>query len=165
MTKLWDVALDRFINKEKRGAGQPPKFDSPEKIAKRAREYFEWCQNETLDEEKLFAFQGEVTRDTIYHKRPFTQAGLCIFLEISEDTWRNYRKKPEFFEVVSEIDKVIYEQKFSGASVGLFNSSIIARDLGLKDKSEIDHQSSDGSMSPKDAQEAILAALTRKYQE
>lgn len=146
MTKLWDVALDRFINK--RPVGSPPKFSSPEDIAKRAREYFEWCQDETLNEEKLFAFQGDVTRDTIYHKRPFTQAGLCVFLEISEDTWRNYRNKPEFFEVVSEIDKVIYEQKFSGASVGLFNSSIISRDLGLKDKIETDHKSSDGSMSP-----------------
>jgi hypothetical protein len=31
----------------------------------------------------------------------------------------------------------MYEQKFSGAAAGLLNPNIIARDLGLADKSEI----------------------------
>lgn len=165
MVHLWDVALGRFINKENRGRGQPPKFNSPEQMAIRAREYFEWCAENTLEEEKLFAFQGEVTRDSVFHKRPFTQAGLCIFLGISEDTYRNYKLKPEFFEVTSEIDKIMYEQKFAGASVGLFNANIIARDLGLKDKIETDHKSSDGSMTPKATSDAVLDILKKKHAE
>ena len=31
----------------------------------------------------------------------------------------------------------MFEQKFAGAAVGLFNADIIARDLGLTDKQEI----------------------------
>ena len=31
----------------------------------------------------------------------------------------------------------MFEQKFAGAAVGLFNANIIARDLGLTDKQEI----------------------------
>ena len=31
----------------------------------------------------------------------------------------------------------MFEQKFAGAAVGLFNANIIARDLGLADKQDI----------------------------
>ena len=165
MAQLWEIALDRFTDKKKRGAGQPPKFDTPEQMAIRAREYFEWCSKNPLNEHKIFAQQGEIVDGEVKHKRPFTQAGLCIFLEISEDTYRNYKKNPRFFEVTSEIDKIMYEQKFAGASAGLFNANIIARDLGLKDKSEIDHQSTDGSMSPKDTSATVLEILKKKYAE
>lgn len=33
----------------------------------------------------------------------------------------------------------MYAQKFEGASVGAFNANIIARDLGLIDKKEVEH--------------------------
>ena len=35
------------------------------------------------------------------------------------------------------IEKTIYKQKFDGATAGSFNANIIARDLGLKDKTDI----------------------------
>ena len=166
MAQLWEIALDRFTDKKKRGAGQPPKFDTPEQMAIRAREYFEWCSKTPLNEHKIFAQQGEIIDGEVKHKRPFTQAGLCVYLGISEDTWRNYRdKKPEYFEVTKLITDAMYDQKFSGASAGLFNANIIARDLGLKDKSEIDHQSTDGSMSPKDTSQTVLEILKKKYVE
>ena len=34
---------------------------------------------------------------------------------------------------------VIRTQKFEGASAGLLNANIIARDLGLSDKTELEH--------------------------
>lgn len=39
---------------------------------------------------------------------------------------------------MDEVETTIYTQKFEGAAVGAFNSNIIARDLGLADKKEID---------------------------
>ena len=45
---------------------------------------------------------------------------------------------PKFSEVRDNIKRVIFTQKFEGASAGLLNSSIIARELGLADKKEID---------------------------
>jgi hypothetical protein len=100
-------------------------------------EYFEWANDTPLKEDKLFAFQGEVTRDTIDLMRPFTISSLCIFLDISDQTLADYGKRDGFIGVVDNIKKIIYEQKFSGAATGLLNSNIIARDLGLKDKSEL----------------------------
>ena len=135
-------------------------------MLERAIEYFKWCEDNPLGEHKIFAQQGAIVDGEVKHRRPYTQAGLCVYLGISEDTWRNYRdKKPEYFEVTKLITDAMYDQKFSGASAGIFNANIIARDLGLKDKIETDHKSSDGSMSPKDAGRAVLDILKKKHAE
>lgn len=141
MAHLWEIGASRI--------GQPPCFNSPQEMLERAIEYFKWCEDNPLDEHKIFAQQGMIIDGEVKHKRPYTQAGLCVYLGISEQTWRNYRdSNPDYFEVTKLITDAMYDQKFAGASAGIFNANIIARDLGLKDKIETDHKSSDGSMSP-----------------
>lgn len=156
MAHLWEIGASRL--------GQPPCFNSPEEMLERAIEYFKWCEDNPLGEHKIFAQQGAIVDGEVKHRRPYTQAGLCVYLGISEQTWRNYRdSNPAYFEVTRLITDAMYDQKFAGASAGIFNANIIARDLGLKDKSEIDHQSSDGSMTPKDAGKAVLDILKKKH--
>lgn len=158
MAHLWEIGASRL--------GQPPCFNSPKEMLERAIEYFKWCEDNPLGEHKIFAQQGAIVDGEVKHKRPYTQAGLCVYLGISEQTWRNYRdSNPDYFEVTKLITDAMYDQKFAGASAGIFNANIIARDLGLKDKSEIDHQSSDGSMSPKDTSKAVLDILKKKHAE
>lgn len=158
MAHLWEIGASRL--------GQPPCFNSPGEMLERAIEYFKWCEDNPLGEHKIFAQQGAIVDGEVKHKRPYTQAGLCVYLGISEQTWRNYRdSNPAYFEVTKLITDAMYDQKFAGASAGIFNANIIARDLGLKDKSEIDHQSSDGSMTPKDAGRAVLDILKKKHAE
>lgn len=128
--ELWEVA--------KKGVGKPPAFNSPEEMKERAFEYFEWLEENSLRESKPFSSQGEVIYGEISKMRPATQHGLCVFLNIGVSTWHDYKKKPEYSEVTSVIESVMYEQKFSGAATGLLNANIIARDLGLKDGSDID---------------------------
>jgi hypothetical protein len=65
-----------------------------------------------------------------------TISGLCLFLDIAEETWSNYREREDFVGVTTRAEKIIYNQKFSGAAADLLNANIIARDLGLKEKSE-----------------------------
>jgi hypothetical protein len=65
-----------------------------------------------------------------------TLMGLCIFLGITLETWIQYRDKDGFSDVTKEIDYIIRTQKFEGASAGMLNPNIIARDLGLIDKSD-----------------------------
>lgn len=73
-------------------------------------------------------------------ERPYTIQGFCVFAEISSQTFYNYEKDEAYLEIVSRIRDVIYTQKFEGAAVGAFNANIIARDLGLTDKKELDHK-------------------------
>ena len=65
-----------------------------------------------------------------------TISGLCLFLDICENTWTNYKKQPDFLSITLEVEKVIYNQKFTGASADLLNANIIARELGLADKQQ-----------------------------
>ena len=69
--------------------------------------------------------------------RAMTLEGLCIFLDIDRKTFDNYCAKDDFFPITSHIRDIIYEQKFTGAAANLLNGNIIARDLGLKEKTEL----------------------------
>jgi hypothetical protein len=111
-------------------------FSSPEILWEACKEYFEATVNRPWIKKDWVGKDGmEVDRETT---PPFTLSGLCLFLDIEEKTWWNYRKRKDFLQVVSRVERVIYTQKFEGATVGVFNSNIIARDLGLTDKREIE---------------------------
>ncbi|EMJ7210428.1 DNA-packaging protein [Proteus mirabilis] len=118
--------------------GRKPIFESPDDLWNACCEYFEWVEENPLYETKAFAFQGVVTKETLPKMRAMTLSGLCLFLDIHEDTWRLYRAREDFIEVTTRAEKVIYDQKFSGAAADLLNANIIARDLGLKDRQEVE---------------------------
>tara|TARA_R110000850_G_scaffold114430_2_gene229290 strand:- start:193 stop:714 length:522 start_codon:yes stop_codon:yes gene_type:complete len=149
--------------------GRKPIFASSKDLWKCSTEYFEWCEDNPLYETKAFAFQGVVTTEELPKMRAMTVMGLCLFLDISQETLSDYAKKDGFIGVVASIKNIIRDQKFSGAAADLLNANIIARDLGLKDKSDVDHSSSDGSMTPKETK--IITAdmnqedATRIYQD
>ena len=130
-------------------AGAKPKFATPEQLEKSCREYFQWVEDNPLWEMKAFAFQGVVTQEPVANMRAMTIGGLSLFLDITRQTWGEYRKRADLSDVTSWAEETIRDQKFGGAAADLLNANIIARDLGLKDNSEVDHKSTDGSMSPK----------------
>jgi hypothetical protein len=100
-------------------------------------EYFVWVDDNPLKEVKAFAFQGIVTQESIPKMRAMTIDGLCLFLDISTDTWKLYTDREDFIGVTRKAENVIRSQKFSGAAADLLNANIIARDLGLTDKKDI----------------------------
>lgn len=116
-------------------------FNTPEDLLNACNEYFEWCQNNPLLESTLQ--KRKVSRDeeiietyTIPKLRPFTIQGLCNFLDIAISTFQEYEKREGFSVITTRARQIIYNQKFEGAASGFLNPSIIARDLGLTDKSE-----------------------------
>ncbi|EKO0251738.1 DNA-packaging protein [Citrobacter portucalensis] len=123
--------------------GRNPKFESGDQLWSACCEYFQWVEDNPLWEMKPFAYQGEVTQEPVAKMRAMTLTGLCLFLDISDDTWRNYRSNEDLLGVVSRAEKVIYDQKFSGAAADLLNANIIARDLGLAEKKEVKQSVSD----------------------
>ena len=124
--------------------GRNPIFSNPEQLRNACYEYFEWVENNPLYEEKIFHAQGVITKDTVAKIRAMTISGLCLFLDICENTWTNYKKQPDFLSITLEVEKVIYNQKFTGASADLLNANIIARELGLADKQQNEHTGVDG---------------------
>jgi len=117
--------------------GRSPKFDKPEKLWAAACEYFDWVEANPLYEDKLVSYQGVTTHEPVAKMRAMTIVGLCVFLDIVRSTWDEYRSKKGFSDIVTRVEDIIRTQKFEGASADLLNPSIIARDLGLADKSEL----------------------------
>lgn len=117
--------------------GRAPIFGSPEELWTACCEYFAWVDENPLYESKGFAFQGVVTEHSFPKMRAMTVVGLCIFLDISVRTWAEYRDRQDFTPITTRVDEIIRTQKFQGAAADLLNANIIARDLGLADKSEL----------------------------
>lgn len=112
----------------------------PLELAERADQYFCYCDEHPWWKKELV--KGGENAGMIIDipvQCPYIMSGLCLFLGISQQTFLNYEKRKEFFEVCTRIREIIYTQKFSGASVGAFNAAIIARDLGLVDKREVNN--------------------------
>ena len=123
--------------KHRSSHGRKPIFASPDDLEAACVEYFSWVEGNPLYEAQAFAYQGVVKIEPIAKMRPMTVAGLCIFLDISQQAWSEYKARDGFGEVTTRVDDIIRTQKFAGAAAGLLNANIIARDLGLSDKSEL----------------------------
>lgn len=117
--------------------GGKPVFENAAQMAEAAAAYFEYVVQTPLYSEKLFAYQGGVTRAQEPHMRAMTIKGLCTFLGISESTWKSYRDRADYQELVTTIEQIIYTQKFEGAAAGLLNASIVSRDLGLAEQKQL----------------------------
>ncbi len=116
--------------------GRNPIFANPEDLWTAACEYFEWVDENPLYEDKVTSFQGVNTHEPLAKMRAMTISGLCLFLDIDQTTWKDYGKKEDFSRIVTRAEEVIKSQKFAGAAADLLNANIIARDLGLADRSE-----------------------------
>lgn len=116
-------------------AGPKPKFKTPEALWDACVEYFEWVDANPLHE--VIAYQGKAG-ESLPKLRAMTIVGLCLFLDIDETSWRNWRaSRPDLLPIITRVERVIYSQKFEGAAAGLFVPNIIARDLGLADRQEL----------------------------
>jgi hypothetical protein len=136
--------------------GRKPIFASPDDLWSACVEYFEWAEANPLREEKVFNGKDGIVRADIAKMRAMTISGLCIFLDIDKTTWEDWRGHPDFSRVVMRADEIIRDQKFAGAAADLLNANIIARDLGLADKSELTGKDG-GPVETKDVSDRDLA--------
>ena len=118
-------------------------FKTPNTMQNAAFEYFDWVHNNPL--EKAIVYQGVISDDTEKLMRAMTIKGLCIFWGVNcqylndfvKSLDLNDKRGKDFSLVIETIYEIIETQKFEGASAGLLNPNIIARDLGLTDKKEL----------------------------
>jgi hypothetical protein len=140
-------------------------FETPDDLQRACEEYLAWNEANPLIEKKPFCFQGQIIMAELQKPRAPSIVGLCLHLGIHRHTWQNYRISDEFDLVCDEIEDRMKQYKFENAVAGLMNPTLIARDIGLVDKQEIDLSSKDGTMSPKEQSAAVLEALKRKHAE
>lgn len=145
--------------------GRKPKFAKPHLLWNACVEYFNWTEDNPLKEEKVFHSAGTITKADVNHIRAMTESGLCIFLDIGQSTWDDYKHKQDFSEVTTRVSRIIYNQKFAGAAADMLNANIIARDLGLKDKKDIIIDAKIKSTSKQITSEMSQEEATKLYQD
>lgn len=131
--------------------GRDKLFSTPELMWEAACEYFESIDSNpyTKVEAKtvnIGDYQSEIALAHLPVMKPYTMQGLCRYLNCNDVYFNQFKenlKKDDphyegFSQILTRIRDIIYEQKFSGAASGFFNANIIARDLGLADKKELD---------------------------
>jgi hypothetical protein len=128
--QFWKIAAARI--------GRPLSFRTPADLWAACCEYFAWVDKHPLHEAQAFAYQGRVTLKSLPKMRAMTIGALCLYLGVEEKTWRNYRGRKDFLPVITRAESIIRAQKFEGAAAELLSPTIIARDLGLADKTVLD---------------------------
>jgi len=123
--------------------GRDAIFTDPKKLMEAAQNYFNWCEeNPHIKIERGSSEKGVWTKE-IEIRRPFLIEELCIYLGVNTKyfnefkTSETYKNNSDFSNVVTHIEETIYSQKLSGGLSGEFNSNIVARSLGLRDKQDV----------------------------
>jgi hypothetical protein len=118
--------------------GRELEYSNPEELLSEIVRYFEWCDQHPWNRNEAIKSGDKVgTTVAVPTARPYTISGLCIHLGISFKTWKEYGKRQDFLHIITRAEEIIETQQFEGAAVGAFNANIIARKLGLSDKSEL----------------------------
>ena len=112
---------------------KPKKF-TPDKLLEKALEYASWCQRYPLYETKVF---GTGIRMKVPKMRAMTIQGFCLFANMYHSTFQEYEKHKDYSAITTRVRELFYSQKLEGAAADLLNPNIIARELGLSDKTDV----------------------------
>lgn len=110
---------------------------TPQELLEAAIDYFRWAEESPLWQAQVNVFQGEVTEYSVAKVRAFLLPAMATHMGVTERMLTSTLKKPEFENVAGYIHQIIYAHKYENAAAGLLNSSIVQRDLGLTEKTEI----------------------------
>lgn len=114
--------------------GRPRIFPKPEDLWEEAKKYFDECDNSPLETHETTVTSDKEIYKTVQHRIPYTWEGLYVSLGVCH--LDRYKEKEDFAGIITHIGNIIRNQKYSGAAAGIFNANIIARDLGLVNKTE-----------------------------
>jgi hypothetical protein len=125
--------------KARSSSGRHPIYANAEDLANACNEYFEFADRSPIISYKpILNRDGAIEQMETIHQRPYTIEGLCRFIGLTQDSFKNYESKgDDFLGVCKDVRECIRDQKLSGAMVGIFNHNIVARDLQLRDSSSV----------------------------
>lgn len=150
----WIKGAAYWEDLRKKGYTSPKAIGSPELMWDLFLAYVaDTDNNPATKEEQSKSSRGSVDLDTLEVsnivkfkiQRPYSWVGFEAYLGLNDiicsnlSEYKSNRKGgyEAYSEVVARIDKIMYNQKYEGATMGHFNAVIIARDLGLAEKREI----------------------------
>lgn len=133
--------------------GRPIKYETPEEFNEKVEQYFEYVQGEYHWECQTNE-EGKEEDVKVWDRMPeaITITGLCLFMGFeSRQSFYDYEKREGFSYSIKRARLRVenhYESTAQYAKTPTFQIFAL-KNLGWSDKQEIDHSSTDGSMSTK----------------
>jgi hypothetical protein len=125
--------------------GRNTTLTSPDHMWELYTQYKNWCKENPRIENIVNNKTGEII--PVPRERPLNWSRFNTWAYENEiiNDFEDYKygKVPPYDAyngVVSRIDKDMYSDKIEGASVGIYNASIVARELSLVEKQELSVQ-------------------------
>lgn len=121
--------------------GRPLKY-TPDEIEEKFVEYVQWCKDNpfTIGHEKVTKSKRGEERsfDTEHRPRNISVEGFLNYIGASTRWWTelNGSKNADFSRVKARIREICRDYQLSMAYAGIYKENIVARVLGLADKSD-----------------------------
>lgn len=155
--------------------GHSVKIDNADVLYTLAIEYFEFIdetcmttnnEKKTSKKSDLFGPKTDIETKKRYNERPYQIRGFCAFSGINFNYFNGLKarmmekadrpnispeEKERCLSIVAcweWVQDCIYNQKYEGGITGAFNPMLVARDLGLQERTQTDLTNSDGSLKP-----------------
>jgi hypothetical protein len=128
---LWELACDYFTHVD----------NTPVLKFEQKKGNTQFPHGQKLTTKQILAISNQTVQ--LPYQRPYTWDGFenYLFLKGVLAKLDDYKANKEgrysdFTDIIARIDSVIFNNKYTGAAVGLFDPRIVSRDLGLVDKRE-----------------------------
>lgn len=124
--------------------GRPKNLKSDKQLRELFTGYFQWAdENKIMINEVIKSGEHAGTIIQVPTSRPYTWQGAETYMHDAgalaklDDYRANTRGMyDQFSDTIAWATKVIHENKFTGAAVGIFKESIISKDLNLVERTE-----------------------------
>jgi hypothetical protein len=159
--------------------GRDKLFETPSLLLEACEHYFNWVDSHPLY--KVEALRGGEKAGELIKvptQRPYTIQGLCRYLNCNSLWFNQFERSlkdkaddvsQDYSTIITHVREIIYQQKFEGAAIGAFNANIIARELGLREQTELmgkgggpiktEHDVNDGEIDYSKLSEDVLEAI------
>lgn len=126
---------------EEKAIGRPKAIATPIQMWEYACEYFKKVDNDPYKRQDFIKSGDKAGRKVdLDNIKPYTWNGFENYLFEKKIITRleHYKNNlrgtyDAFVDVIARIDRIMYDQKFTGATVGAFKENIISHELKLKD--------------------------------
>ena len=122
--------------------GKKKYIETPQKLYDLFLKYVDDTKSSPKHENVLVHKTGEI--HLVPKERPLTWWGFenwlnrkGVICNLSSYEHNENKSYDEYLPIITRIKREIYEDKYDGATAGLYQHNIIARDLGLVDKKQV----------------------------
>ena len=141
---IWKIAGQHV--REMCRTGRTKTFESPIDMWNAAEEYFRYVDDNPIVGEEIKNDKTGLKRVKVRYRRAYTLEELQLHCGVGHGFFSQFEEKHKaaigngtmenFQKVIKEIKDTIRKQQFDGATAGQFKENIIARMMGLAEKTE-----------------------------